>query len=80
LLCSCGQPDECHRRLLVGKVLCDRGAELRHILRDGTVRTERSVALRAPEHQAALFGDDVESWRSAQSVSHKRRLSASSAG
>jgi uncharacterized protein (DUF488 family) len=46
LLCSCGQPWECHRRLLVGKVLCERGAELCHILPDGRLQSERSVELR----------------------------------
>jgi uncharacterized protein (DUF488 family) len=80
LLCSCGQPSECHRRLLVGKVLCDRGAELRHILPDGAVLTERSVALSENRAPDALFGHDEPPWRSTRSVSHRRRLSASSRG
>jgi uncharacterized protein (DUF488 family) len=80
LLCSCGQPHECHRRLLVGKVLCDRGAELRHILPDCTVVSETSVQLDKNEAQATLFGQDVPSWRSTRSVSHRRRLSTSSGG
>jgi len=80
LVCSCGQPTDCHRRLLVGKVLCERGAELRHILPDGTVLTERSVDPSRDSQQDSLFGDDVDPWRSAQSVSHRRRLSASSSG
>jgi len=37
LLCSEGQPRECHRRLLVGKVLADHGVQLRHILPNGVV-------------------------------------------
>lgn len=78
MLCSCGAPDDCHRRLLVGKVLCERGAQLRHILRDGTVRTERSVKLSDPNAQRSLFGEDEQPWRSTQSVSHRRRLSTSS--
>ena len=77
LLCSCGEPRDCHRRLLVGKVLCDRGAELRHILGNGSVMVERSVPLIENGDQAALFGDDEPPWRSAQSVSHRRRLSTS---
>jgi uncharacterized protein (DUF488 family) len=79
LLCSCGQPHECHRRLLVGKVLCDRGAELRHILPDGQVLNERSVEL-YDDAQATLFGHDESSWRSARSVSRRAPLSASSHG
>jgi len=78
LLCSCGQPRDCHRRLLVGKVLCDRGAQLRHILPDGSLLTERSVALTENRAPDSLFGDDEPTWRSTQSVSHRRRLSASS--
>lgn len=77
LMCSCGQPRECHRRLLVGKVLCDRGAELRHLLPDGRVEIEDTVDLAADGSQHALFGDDVARWRSARSVSHRRRLRAS---
>jgi uncharacterized protein (DUF488 family) len=79
LMCSCGQPRDCHRRLLVGKVLCEHGAELRHILPNGQVRSERSVDLldRGPQ-QHSFFGENVESWRSSRSVSRRRRLSASS--
>jgi uncharacterized protein (DUF488 family) len=79
LLCSEGQPHDCHRRLLVGKVLAERRVELRHILPDGSVHQERSVSLNA-EGQDGLFGEDESLWRSTRSVSRKRRLSASSAG
>ena len=79
LLCSCGQPDECHRRLLVGKVLCERGAHLRHILRDGSVVDEQEVALSERLSPETLFGHDDPVWRSAQSVSRRARLSTSSA-
>jgi uncharacterized protein (DUF488 family) len=80
LLCSCGEPRDCHRRLLVGKVLCDRGSELRHILPDGRVLTERSVALSDDHAQDTLFGHDELSWRSTRSVLRRRLLSASSHG
>ncbi len=77
LVCSECDPQHCHRRLLVGKVLTDRGVELRHILPSGSVRSEKSVVLGGDE-QWALFGEDDHPWRSTQSVSHKRRLSTSS--
>jgi uncharacterized protein (DUF488 family) len=80
LLCTCGRPQECHRRLLVGKVLCDRGAELCHILPDGHILTERSVELMEDHAQDMLFGHDELPWRSTRSVSPRRRLSASSHG
>lgn len=78
LLCSEGQPADCHRRLLVGKVLTDAGVTLRHILPDGTIRLEEAVTL--GPNQEALFGHEGAAWRSTQSVSHRRRLSTSSAG
>jgi uncharacterized protein (DUF488 family) len=77
LVCSEGDPQHCHRRLLVGKVLTERGIELRHILTDGTIRTERSVQP-AEDAQFTLLEDEQTPWRSTQSVSHRRRLSASS--
>jgi uncharacterized protein (DUF488 family) len=79
LVCSEGDPHDCHRRLLVGRVLAQRGAELRHILPDGTVKVEQSVELGDAACQCALFVEETP-WRSTQSVSHRRRLSASSHG
>lgn len=78
LMCSEADPQHCHRRLLVGKVLAERGVELRHILRDGSVNVERSVPLDAGG-QDALFREDDRWWRSTRSVSRRRRRSASSA-
>jgi uncharacterized protein (DUF488 family) len=78
LLCREGDPHDCHRRLLVGKVLTDRKVELRHILPDGSIRPETSVALSGDDGQDTLFKDEQAPWRSTQSVSHRRRLSASS--
>jgi uncharacterized protein (DUF488 family) len=80
LMCSCGKPDECHRRLLVGKVLADRGTELRHLLPDGTLAVEHAVRLGPAVVQSSLFGEEEPPWRSTRSVSHRRRLSGSSAG
>lgn len=74
LLCSCGQPRDCHRRLLIGKVLCEHGAELRHVLPDGDVLTEHSVDLSGDGGQHSLF-DDAPSWRSVRPIAGRRRLS-----
>lgn len=79
ILCSEKDPRHCHRRLLVGKVLAERGVELRHIMSDGSLWTEKVVEL-DDGGQPALFGDEGPAWRSTQSVSHRRRLSTSSAG
>lgn len=78
LLCSESSPHDCHRRLLVGRVLADRGVELRHILPDGSIRIEHSVVLSSEGAQCSLLEDEQAPWRSTQSVSHRRRLSVSS--
>lgn len=78
LMCSEGEPRECHRRLLVGRVLTEHGVELRHVLRDGAILEEDVVALDPDEGQEILFGEEA-AWRSTRSVSRRRRLSASSA-
>jgi len=76
LVCSEGDPLDCHRRLLVGKVLADDGIELRHILPDAEVITETTVELGNRNGQESLFEEEVP-WRSTQSVSHRQRLNAS---
>lgn len=80
LMCSEGDPCDCHRRLLVGKVLASDGVKLRHILPDGSVNEEAEVKLSGTPSQEALFSGGGEQWRSTQSVSRRRRLSTSSAG
>jgi uncharacterized protein (DUF488 family) len=77
LLCSEGEPQECHRRLLVGKVLTDHGVRLCHILPNGDVRQEDAVRLSSEGRQESLFDEEVP-WRSTRSVSHRRRPSISS--
>lgn len=78
LMCSEAEPRDCHRRLLVGKVLTDHRVKLRHILPDGAVLVEDTVALGAESTQESLFGKET-TWRSTRSVSHRRQLSISSA-
>lgn len=80
LMCSEGHAEHCHRRLLVGKVLTERGLELCHISPDGELDTETTVRLDPSDVQPSLFGGEREAqWRSSQSVSQKRRLNTSSA-
>jgi uncharacterized protein (DUF488 family) len=80
LMCSEGQPQECHRRLLVSRVLAQRGATINHVLPDGSLFSEDEASLvQRGGGQAALFDDGESAWRSTQSVSRRRRLSTSSA-
>ena len=71
IVCSEADPEHCHRRLLVGKVLTENGVQLRHILADCNVRSECRVPL--PRYtQETLFGEGETPWRSTQSVLHRR--------
>jgi len=44
VMCSEENPVNCHRRLLVGRVLAKRGVSVRHIRGDGTVQDEDELA------------------------------------
>lgn len=78
LMCSEAEPRNCHRRLLVGKVLAEQGVRLRHILTDGAILIEDVVTLGDEDAQESLFAKETV-WRSTQSVSHRRLPSISSA-
>ncbi|HEV2618950.1 MAG TPA: DUF488 domain-containing protein [Acidobacteriaceae bacterium] len=83
LMCSEEDPAHCHRRLLVGRVLVERGAHLLHIRGDGTVQTEEQVAAASGkplvEPQPALFTElDEDKWRSTASVSPRNQRPSSS--
>lgn len=93
LLCSEENPAHCHRRLLVGRVLGERGAWIVHVRGDGRLQTETELidAEKPPDKsggQQSLFDldaggqDDTQAgggaWRSTQSVSRKGRPGNSS--
>lgn len=69
LTCAEDDPRHCHRRLLVGRVLRERGIGLAHILASGSLISE-SELLDEERHmprQLSLFGDvPEEHWRSAK--------------
>lgn len=46
LMCSERDPTECHRTILVSKVLHERGADVRHILSSGEIETHKETMLR----------------------------------
>ena len=68
LMCSEENPTACHRRLLIGKVLRERGVEVLHIRKDGT--THKDTSLITTSVQLDLFENSTNlPWRSAQPVS-----------
>ena len=83
LMCSEEDPAHCHRRLLIGRVLMERGAHLQHIRGDGSLQEEQRVADASGkalvEAQPALFAEmDEDKWRSTASVSPRNQPANSS--
>ena len=75
LLCSEEDPVGCHRRLLVGHVLGERGIVVRHVRGDGSVQTEGE----ASGDQPVLFPDtEVSVRKSIRSVLRRKRHPGSS--
>lgn len=68
IMCGEEDPSECHRRLLVGKVLIDAGLKIDHIRGTGELVPDHD--LRAVHGiQAGLFeGGELTTWRSIRSV------------
>ena len=78
LMCSEENPANCHRRLLVGRVLSEKGVQVQHIRGDGRVQPEDEVAreleeTRKDNAQQRLFdAKEVPEWKSTQSVLQRR--------
>ncbi len=72
MMCSEEDPTDCHRRLLVTRVLNDRGIEVVHLRGDGTLQPENALANPA---QGDIFnGFEENAWRSTRSASRRSRL------
>jgi uncharacterized protein (DUF488 family) len=78
-LCAEEDPTGCHRRLLVGRVLGERGVAVHHIRGDGRLQTEAELTAAEPHsNQLSLFDEIEAPWKSVPSVSPKKRQSSSS--
>jgi len=83
LMCGEEDPAHCHRRLLVGRVLVERGHELLHIRADGRLDSEADIARESKKDlvttQPALFAElDEDQWKSTASVLPKKAPANSS--
>ncbi len=83
IMCSEEDPLHCHRRLLVARVLEQRGTGVRHISRDGRLEHERDLRSREKGGEAvslSLFREESadQPWRSIRSVSRARLQPSSS--
>jgi uncharacterized protein (DUF488 family) len=80
MVCAEEDPAKCHRRLLVGRVLQDRGVRVGHIRGDSRIQPEEEIASRDGRNQMWLFqAAEAAAWKSIPSVSRKKRLNSSSA-
>lgn len=76
LVCAEEDPRDCHRRLVVGRVLVERSIGLLHIRGDRTVVGDADLTVRAgvPAVQLGLFDEQREgAWRSIRSASRDAR-------
>jgi uncharacterized protein (DUF488 family) len=83
LMCGEEDPAHCHRRLLIGRVLSERGHTMQHIRGDGRLESDDAVAAEARKPlvgaQPALFAElDEDEWRSTASVLPKKAPANSS--
>ncbi|HET6387245.1 MAG TPA: DUF488 domain-containing protein [Armatimonadota bacterium] len=84
LLCSEEDPLACHRRLLVTRVLSERGVEPRHIRGDGQVQSEEMIVQeekksRKDTGQLSLFeSEETPAWKSVRSVLDRKTRQPSS--
>jgi uncharacterized protein (DUF488 family) len=84
LVCGEEDPAHCHRRLLIGRVLCEHGHAMLHIRGDGRLESDETVAAETGkpliDTQPALFAElDEDQWRSTASVLPKKAPESSSA-
>ncbi len=83
LLCSEENPADCHRRLLIGRVLGERGVAVEHIRGDGRLQSEAELVREesGDDSQLSLFEHEaIPPWKSIPSVLPKKRPSSSSPG
>lgn len=78
VVCSEENPHQCHRSLLIGRVLIQRGVAVAHIRGDGTL--EQATDDPKPVEQMTLFAgeDDHSAWKSIRSVSPEKPPRSSS--
>lgn len=77
IMCSEELPSICHRHLLVGRVMTERGTKVYHIRGDGSLQSNGELQPHSLQ-QKLLNANEEEIWKSLQSVSPKRRLGNSS--
>jgi uncharacterized protein (DUF488 family) len=73
VMCSEEDPIDCHRRLLIGRVLSAHGVRVLHLRGNGSLQTEdqiraREESLYPDRSQLSMFSSEEDTWRSIRSV------------
>ena len=73
-MCSEEDPTNCHRRLLIARVLADEGARVIHIRGDDSEQVEQGMTVTAPSLWATIDPDASEEaeWKSIRPVSRRK--------
>lgn len=79
MMCSEESPENCHRRLLIGRVLRDQGIDVLHIHGDKSVLLDSALKEKfGPHDVVTLFGVEEDAWRSIRPVLQNGRQKRSS--
>jgi restriction endonuclease S subunit len=85
LMCSEENPSNCHRHLLVGRVLSDRKVRILHIRGDGEIQSDAEIrnsryqAQKGQSQQSLFVSEESSEWKSTQSVLRRKAPNNSSA-
>lgn len=71
IMCSEENPLDCHRSLLIGRVMAGNGTDVLHIRAGGSILSEEDITRLYPP-QTHFFAEAENSWRSIQSVLQRR--------
>jgi len=80
IVCMEEDPSGCHRRLLIGRVLTQKGVTLAHIRKDGSVVYEPDPTEVSTLKPALLDITDDQNWKSVKPMPRKAKKSARSQG
>ena len=81
IMCSEEDPRECHRRLLIARVLAEEGVTVLHMRGDGRVQSEEDLQREETAGQLGFGFDELEEetgWKSIRSVLPKVQPNVSS--
>lgn len=64
MICSEGQPSQCHRSKLIGEALVEHGIDVTHILPNGSTKSQSEVIAELINGQSDMFGEEFLSRKS----------------